>query len=261
MKIWREMEKEAATWRKHWVDSERAYDDNGEVNGKRMWKRRTETELQADYDKYVRAGHWERIKERHMSRAQPKMEFMWEMQANFVKAKHAVAERLGLDDKYWFITIRPDTNKVTFGDFYAKVVKFISGKSVLKYHLAFEQTGATEDDLGKGFHVHIVADMTYTKKRDVLNACNKFLPFTAENCIDVQRATRPQGIIDKYLKGISDDGHKEALADMVALWRTRLGLLEIYSDEQPLPKTWQQPIKSTRLLTFSIAEVSDDAST
>lgn len=137
----------------------------------------------------------------------------------------------------FFITIRPDTTKTKFHDFYNLVRNYIERKMFINYKLSFEQKGTCEEDLGKGFHVHIVAETTCRSKGEVLrNTISTFGKCTAANCIQVDVCKNPEETVQKYLIDYeSKDNHKIETKEWDARWRANECLDNIYS---------QLPIKS-----------------
>lgn len=148
----------------------------------------------------------------------------------------------------FFITIRPDTTKTKFHDFYNLVRNYIERKMFINYKLSFEQKGTCEEDLGKGFHVHIVAETTCRSKGEVLrNTISTFGKCTAANCIQVDVCKNPEETVQKYLIDYeSKDNHKIETKEWDARWRTNECLDNIYS---------QLPIKSRMAAESSSTEV------
>lgn len=135
----------------------------------------------------------------------------------------------------YFITIRPDDSKCTIVDFINKVESFMKRKCFISYSLSYEQKGTCIEDLGKGFHVHIVADMKQNSKgqvlRDCLSSWNDWIEkgLITKNNIDVRTTKNPDKIVDDYLiEYKSDDGHKEVTKDMDSLWRSTNNIESIY---------------------------------
>lgn len=138
----------------------------------------------------------------------------------------------------YFITIRPDCSKVTFELFKVQVDKLLSRACFKSYDYSYEQKGVTEETLGEGFHVHIVAEMTMRSKSEVLRAClstfNQWVTngLIAPNCIEVCITKNGAKIVQDYLIDYkSDDDHKEVTKEWDEKWRTRLSLCPIYSSE------------------------------
>lgn len=137
----------------------------------------------------------------------------------------------------YFITVRPDTTKVKFTDFYNDVRKFVERKCFIAYKLSFEQKGTTTENLGEGFHVHIVAEMRQRSKGEVLrDTQNTFKGYTAGNCIEVLTTKNPAELVENYLVNYqSDDGHKAPTKEGDAAWRARENLQNLYSNPEGLP--------------------------
>lgn len=138
---------------------------------------------------------------------------------------------------YWFITIRPNDSNCTFIDFKNKFENFINRSCFISYTYSYEQKGTTENDIGKGFHVHLVADMRQRSKaevlRDIKSSWNSWIKkgWIAENCIQVIPTKNPNTIIDDYLiEYKSDDNHKACTKEMDIKWRKANGLKNIYNN-------------------------------
>jgi len=138
--------------------------------------------------------------------------------------------------QYYFITVRPDTSKVKFIDFYNDVQKFTSRKCFQEFKLSFEQKGTTDETLGQGFHVHIVAKMSQRSKGEVLrDTQSTFKNYTAPNCIEVLTTKNPQELVDNYLVNyVSDDEHKIVTKAWDAKWRSREILDSLYTGPLPI---------------------------
>lgn len=135
----------------------------------------------------------------------------------------------------FFITIRPDTNKVTFENFYNDVRVWTLRKCVQNYTLTFEQKGTNEETLGQGFHVHIVAKMTQRSKGEVArDTHSSFKAYTAAQCVQVDICQNPDQHIQRYLIDYeSKDGHKIVTKEWDTIWRTNLSLEPTYVDSMP----------------------------
>lgn len=151
-----------------------------------------------------------------------------------------VAQSRGLDfgdekiTKTYFITIRPDTTKITFPQFYEMVSKFVQRNCFEWFELTFEQKSVDPNNLGAGFHTHILAKMTQRSKGEVLrDTQSTFKSCTAENCIQVDpvKTTKDLENTRKYIvEYIAKDGHKEVTQEADKLWRTKLNLRSLYTD-------------------------------
>lgn len=136
----------------------------------------------------------------------------------------------------YMITIRPDDTKCNFVDFKNKVESFVRRACFIRYSYSFEQKGTTVADCGKGFHVHIIADMKQRSKsevlRDVLSSWNAWIVKgkISSNNIDVRTMSNPESVIKNYLLEYkSDDNHKEVTRDMDIIFRETNKLEHLYS--------------------------------
>lgn len=143
-------------------------------------------------------------------------------------------------EHHYFITIRPKEG-VKFESFYSKVYEYINRRPFKKYTLSFEQKGIEGEDLGHGFHCHIVASTTWLSKGQCLrDTINSFKSFCEQNCIQVDRTYNPEAIIEGYLtKYESEDKHKELTKESDYTWRMLMKLKDLYTSDEPLehPKT------------------------
>lgn len=151
----------------------------------------------------------------------------------------AINEEMGLSEhkeRFFMITVRPDENLISFNEFYNLVAKFVERKCIISYTLSFEQKGMSDETLGKGFHVHIIADMTQHGKAAVLrDTKSTFACCTAPNCVQVDWCRNPKEVVKNYLINyISKDEHKSETKEWDTKWREHEHLLAIYEDKDNL---------------------------
>lgn len=149
--------------------------------------------------------------------------------------------------QWYFITIRPDEKLINFEEFYNKVMKYTNRSCIIDCSTSFEQKGITDEDIGKGFHVHILANGKWRSKGECLrDTQSTFSSCTAANCIQVIPTKDPIKIKENYLLEYnSDDGHKIITKDSDAKWRSQNNIENIY--EGPLPpraKLLSAPVSS-----------------
>jgi len=141
----------------------------------------------------------------------------------------------------YFITIRPNPRDVRFNDFYQKIAAFIERKCFLKFELAFEQKGVSDETLGDGFHCHIIANLTQRSKGEVLrDVCSTFKDMASANCIQVDILKTPDDLkrCESYIHDHhSEDGHKITTKEWDEKWREREGLSPIYNTSLPTIKS------------------------
>lgn len=178
---------------------------------------------------------WDTAKERAYDMAMKDFESTTRLGIQLMLKYKEIAADEGLIDytpvkKTWFITIRPKTSEISFVDFKEKVFKFIARKCFTNYSLSFEQKGTSDDTLGVGFHVHIIAEMKQRSKGEVLrDTVSTFKDCTATHCIQVDVCKNPESLKEGYLLAYeSDDGHKIVTKEWDAKWRSQVGLASIY---------------------------------
>lgn len=148
----------------------------------------------------------------------------------------AINEELGLTapkgDKGYMITIRPENNKITLKHFYNRVAGFVDRACFITYSLSFEQKGITDETLGTGFHVHIIAEMKQRSKGEVLrDTISTFKDCTAAHCIQVDPCKNMDDTINNYLVEYkSKDNHKEETKHWDTIWRAKHDLLSLYKN-------------------------------
>lgn len=132
----------------------------------------------------------------------------------------------------FFITIRPRDGATKFDDFRELVAKFVTRRCVVEYTYSFEQKGTSDTDLGSGFHVHLVANMTQRSKGEVLrDTISTFKHIAASNCIDVQVCKNPREHVQRYLVDyVSDDNHKIATQHWDNVWRDTEMMQHLYTN-------------------------------
>lgn len=154
-------------------------------------------------------------------------------------------ELLGIEPKEvpgFFITIRPDDTKCNFIDFKDKCLKLVQRTCFKEYALSFEQKGTSPEDLGKGFHCHIVAKMKQRSKgealRDITSSFKTWIDqgMIAPNCIDVCITKNPEELVNRYLIAYdSDDEHKALTKSWDDLWRQHNEVLPLYAQKLLTP--------------------------
>jgi len=145
----------------------------------------------------------------------------------FAMAKARLATETS--DRPYMITIRPphDTNWILFKN---TTETFINKwkDSWTNYEYAFEQKGETIDDVGKGFHVHIIITTNKTNyyPSHILRDAKKAWDYVGSNCIQVdtlKNLAKAKG----YIRGDKAQEKQGAVA-MDSIWREKIGIKEIY---------------------------------
>lgn len=138
----------------------------------------------------------------------------------------------GQDTRHWmFITIRPDMTKILFEEFRSKMVKKINScVRILEATYSFEQKGESVETLGHGFHIHIMAWVTWAYPSGARRDLRDFAAaWCGPKSVDVRNERDPAGCIQRYLIDYkSEDGHKEKTKKWDSIWRAEKGLKGLY---------------------------------
>lgn len=131
--------------------------------------------------------------------------------------------------RWYFITVRP-SDQIAFRDLFDTVRRLVKRACFLEYTCSFEQKGTSEETLGQGAHVHIIASLTQRSKGEVLrDIASTFARLCSKEFCDVKIVSHPATLKQKYLIDYeSKDEHKEKTKDWDALWRERMGLRPLY---------------------------------
>lgn len=139
----------------------------------------------------------------------------------------------GLVGKYCLITIRPP-DSTCFIPFKDEVEQYIKRPYFLHGEYAFEQCGESEEDLGNGFHVHILAcvkDYVQFKElnRDVHKDISGDFMFQVGN--EKRKFLRTQTDLEfcrNYIRGDKHSDAKRAAISLNATWRAMNALDDLY---------------------------------
>ena len=125
---------------------------------------------------------------------------------------------------YVFITINPRSD-VKLQDFRDKVDKFVNRNMFTQYRYVYEQRSDTEEDMGKGFHAHILLkrNLDYKPSKVILNTKNTFKGITK---VDNPQILNIQIIgadfamdKDEYITGVKTGEGKDKKQEIDILWR------------------------------------------
>lgn len=178
--------------------------------------------------------YWERF-EVHSRRILTEIEKMKRMKEIICTEFNELIMGTDKPKQNFMITIRPKDNMVNIEVFKEKVSKLVRRACFVDWTYSFEQKGTCPEDLGKGFHVHIVAQMKQRSKsevlRDVTTSFNDWIRdgIIESNCIDVCITKNPETLVQNYLIDYkSDDNHKEPTKIWDGIWRSDNSLQDIY---------------------------------
>lgn len=134
----------------------------------------------------------------------------------------------------WHLTIRPRPNACSFDEFRKLVDKLAKSRCFTDVVYVFEQKGTSAETMGTGFHSHMVVRTSDNRtKTHLRTAASKLLNVCGEAGLQIERASRPAQLIEKYLMAHESlDGHKEETMEMDCIWRTTMGLEPIYGSPE-----------------------------
>jgi len=137
---------------------------------------------------------------------------------------------------YVFITINPKPD-VSFETFRNKVDKFVNRNCFKQYRYVFEQRSDTEQDMGKGFHAHILLkrNLDYKPSKIIVNTKNTFKGITQ---VDNPQILNIQNIgadyakdKDEYITGVKTGEGKDKKQEIDILWRKANNIDSVYGTE------------------------------
>lgn len=139
----------------------------------------------------------------------------------------------------WFwITLRPsDEHRNRFKDFrYICERDYIPRKMFLNGSYCWEQKGETIDDIGKGYHLHMLINcrtglMKPQVIKDTKSTFKKFFNGDVPDAfvqVDYVRTEADYNRMDMYMDGAKTDDWKDPACAMDIPWRESLGLISRY---------------------------------
>lgn len=138
-----------------------------------------------------------------------------------------------------FITINPKP-AVPFSKFKVKVEKLVNRNMFSSAIYAYEQRGSTQDEAGKGFHVHILArrNLAYKPfncKKNTKNTCKSLVgDVNNHSQLNIQ-VIGDDFAVDKknYFMGMNKTGEGKDLKQQVdKIWRKKMHLASFYEVPQ-----------------------------
>lgn len=151
------------------------------------------------------------------------------------KLRQPVNEKL--TGKWFFITLRPaPEHEHRFIEFKPMVFKYMERTMFIKWMLAFEQKGESTEEMGKGYHVHIIANCAgwCTKKKmitDTKSTWDKWLNGYVPDAfvqIDKVETTTEKNVKELYITGNKKEEHKKKAITIDNEWRSSIGLQPTY---------------------------------
>ena len=150
-----------------------------------------------------------------------------------LKKKQMVAE--DHHNLYLFVTISPKTS-VHLEEFTKTVEKLVKRQMFSAYAYAFEQRASTPEEVGKGFHVHILLrrNLSYKPskiKKNMANTC-KGLCDTNDNRVFNVQFIGTEFARDKmeYIRGGKTGDGKDQKMDMDIIFREKNNMPSLYEN-------------------------------
>ncbi len=132
--------------------------------------------------------------------------------------------------QFYFITINPITDD--FDLFKNKVEKLLTRPFIIDPIYAYEQRGTTNDDIGKGYHVHIISKKKkYTSPAELQKNIYSQFKNILGNIKHVDIRSCPMVWYDEklsYIKGDKWDLSKTESCNLNRVWRKQLNLETFY---------------------------------
>jgi len=143
-------------------------------------------------------------------------------------------EEIRQNSKYIFLTINPNS-QIILTDFINKINKMMSKKWITNYLYVYEQRGETLEELGKGFHFHLILEKPKTKPynhlvRELANSANSVCDtsnFHFFNLKSISEEECQRKIL--YITASKADVEKHKKQEMDIIFRQKFNLKSFYN--------------------------------
>lgn len=134
--------------------------------------------------------------------------------------------------EWYFLTVNPDTSKVSLREFMKTIEKSLSKKWINYYIFVIEQRGETEEELGRGFHTHIIFNKGIKHCKVVKEMSNTFKNmcdvsnyhlFNIKNIGEQEKLRKIE-----YITGTKSDEQKHLKQKMDIIFRQKENLKSFY---------------------------------
>lgn len=142
--------------------------------------------------------------------------------------------------KWFWITLRPSAeHQERFDSFKQQVFDYMKRKMFIGWKLAFEQKGETNEQMGTGYHVHILAECTnnMNKAKLIRDSKSSWKQWLGGDCpeafIQVEKMEKKQEYQNryKYITEQKGESYKHAAQAIDIIFRKTKNLNDIYSSE------------------------------
>lgn len=199
-----------------WLDRGKVYDEALH----QFTKKKIESIIKLEYDAEILGQKMKDIKE-------------YEKEVKMTLKENIAKEH---NNGYCFITINPSP-EVTLTQLQEKVEKFVKRNMFEKYRYVYEQRGSTEENMGQGFHAHILLkrNLNYKPSKISVNTKNTFKGITQ---VDNPQILNIQHIgedfakdKDEYIDGVKTGEGKDKKQQIDKIFRKKNNLESVYGDE------------------------------
>lgn len=172
-----------------------------------------------------------------------------EIQAIMEKYNICTKKKERLDGNFFWITLRPaDEHHERFGAFVIETNKYLQRAMFKNKIWCWEQKGEKMEDLGKGYHIHILAEcrsnlMKTQLIKDTKSTFKRFLNGNVPDAFvqaEYVRTKEHYNNITAYMQGYKNDKWKDSAVALDPVWRARNNLNDIYGDTEdmldPIPE-------------------------
>lgn len=144
-----------------------------------------------------------------------------------------------LTGKWFWITLRPSPeHNERFDSFKQQTFDYMKRKMFLDWKLVFEQKGETDEQMGTGYHVHIIANCkkNINKQKLIRDTKSTWSPWLNGYCpeafIEIEKMETQTEYNNriKYITGEKKDEYKHAAQKIDINWRVKKGLKNIYEN-------------------------------
>lgn len=134
---------------------------------------------------------------------------------------------------YMFITVNPKPD-CTLVQFQQLIHKMLLKKWLKSYVYVLEQRSTNEEEIGKGFHMHIIIKKPDGKSvahmiREIASTFKKVCDISNYHCYNTKQISEEEykrKLV--YILGRKQDVDKEAKQDIDRLWRQRMNIKSFY---------------------------------
>jgi hypothetical protein len=169
--------------------------------------------------------------------------FEWHEMKRIEKLKEL--KNIEINKEWYFLTINPRP-EITLKEFMKTIQKAVLKRWITYYIFVIEQRGENEEELGKGFHTHIIFNKGIKHCKVVLEMSNTFKKmcdtsnfhlFNLKNIGDLEKQRKIE-----YITGTKADEAKHLKQQMDIIFRKKENLKSYYISEETLENAAQRNV-------------------